>query len=119
MSHRTYRPRLLRVATAHGRPRALAFVADPAHPNYAGRLTETEVAARIVNCRGARGPNIDYLTNTLRHLQQVGVRDLRLHRIYARTLTLAGMRVPLMEKRDESVPGRSREFPGGGSSRAP
>ena len=91
MSRLTYRPRMLRVAASDRHVRALAFVADPAHPSYAGRLSEAEVAARIVHCHGARGPNIDYLANTLEHLQKLGLQDLRLRRIYARALALAGL----------------------------
>jgi glutathione-specific gamma-glutamylcyclotransferase len=94
MSRLTYRPRVLPVAAPEHTVRALAFVADPAHPSYAGRLSEAEVAARIVHCRGARGPNIDYLANTLDHLHKLGLQDLRLRRIYARALALSGMHPP-------------------------
>jgi cation transport protein ChaC len=61
---------------------ALTFVADPHHPSYAGRMTDEEVARRIACCAGARGPNLDYLANTLRHLEALGVRDAHVARIY-------------------------------------
>ncbi len=113
MSRLTYRPRLLRVVAAAGPLHALAFVADPQHPAYAGRLSEAEIAARILHCKGARGPNIEYLANTLHHLQKLGVQDDRLHRIYVRALELAGAQAPVTEMRDKSARGRMPEFPGG------
>lgn len=83
MSRRTYRPRLVHVDVAGERVRALAFIADPAHPSYAGRLPVEEVAALITRGVGARGANVEYLVNTLRHLEALGVREPRLRRIHA------------------------------------
>jgi cation transport protein ChaC len=82
MPRRTYRPRLLRIEVAGERVQALTFVADPAHPSYAGRLPLEEIAALIARGVGARGANIEYLLNTLRHLEALGVRDPGLHRIH-------------------------------------
>jgi len=82
MRRRTYRPRLLQVDAAGERVRALTFVADPAHPSYAGRLPLDEIAALIERGVGARGANIEYLINTLRHLEALGVRDPALCRIH-------------------------------------
>lgn len=83
MSHRTYRPRLVHVDVAGERVRALAFIADLAHPSYAGRLPLEEVAALIVRGIGARGANVEYLVNTLCHLEALGVREPGLRRIHA------------------------------------
>lgn len=83
MSRRTYRPRVVRVDAQNERVSALTFVADPHRTGYAGRMSDQDVAARIACCAGARGPNIDYLANTLQHLQELGVHDARLARIYA------------------------------------
>jgi cation transport protein ChaC len=79
-----YRPRMVDAQLAHTRARckALAFVADPGHAGYAGRLSDHDIAARIALGRGARGPNVDYLANTLQHLDELGLHDPRLHRIY-------------------------------------
>ena len=65
-----------------GRVRSLAFVADPAHSSYAGALSIEEIARRIAICCGMRGPNIDYLENTLKHLEELGVRDHHLTQVY-------------------------------------
>jgi cation transport protein ChaC len=83
MSRRTYRPRLLHVKVDGARVQALAFVADPLHPSYAGRLAVEEIALMIKRGVGARGANTDYLVNTLRHLEALGVRDPGLHRIHS------------------------------------
>lgn len=83
MRRRVYVPRLMPVQCGGRRQRALAFLANRDHAGYAGRL-EHDVAARIIaGCRGERGPNVDYLVNTLRHLEQLGVQDQHLQRLLA------------------------------------
>lgn len=81
MPRNVYRPRVLNVEVERGRVSALAFVADPAHESYAGRLPLEDIAATIADCSGARGPNIDYLAKTLRHLDELGIRERRLHQV--------------------------------------
>ncbi len=82
MRRLTYRPRVVKVAVQGARIDALTFVADPRRPSYAGAMTEEEVADRIACCAGVRGANVEYLANTLRHLQALGLRDAHLARIY-------------------------------------
>ena len=81
MPRRTYVPRMLQVAAGAQRVRALAFVADPQHYAYAGKLAPEQTAAFIARGRGQRGANIDYLRNTLAHLHELGVRDHGLERL--------------------------------------
>jgi cation transport protein ChaC len=81
MSHLVYRPRLLPLEVESNKVCALAFLADRTHENYAGRLELGHVASTIRACCGAGGPNIDYLENTLRHLDELGIREGRLHAI--------------------------------------
>ena len=83
MSQRTYSPRLVHVDVAGARVRALAFIADPTHASYAGHLSIEQTAERIANCRGARGPNLEYLIRTVEHLSELGVRDHNLLRVLA------------------------------------
>jgi len=83
MSRRTYQPRLVRVTLGDIATHALAFVADPAGSSYAGRLSAEQTAALIARGVGARGANVEYLANTLRHLDQLGVHDPHLHKIFA------------------------------------
>jgi cation transport protein ChaC len=76
-----YRPVLTQAATDQGPVTALAFVADPHHTQYAGRLAESAIVERIRNATGARGPCRDYLVNTVQHLEEIGIRDKALHRL--------------------------------------
>lgn len=79
-----YVPRFLPVQLSSGRPRpALALLANRNHGGYAGKLPEEEVARTIASCRGERGPNIDYLVNTITQLHEMGVQDAHLHRVLA------------------------------------
>jgi cation transport protein ChaC len=67
-----------------GATRALAFVVDRAHEQYAGRLPVEEMA-RLVACGvGASGANPDYVHNTYRHLLELEVRDAALAEVVRR-----------------------------------
>jgi len=81
MRRQVYKVRLLRARMGDGEARAFAFVADPAHPGYAGGLTLERTAQMVATCCGARGPNIEYLTRTLDHLAELGVQDHNLLRV--------------------------------------
>jgi len=78
-----YRTRLVHARTPRGEVRALTFVADPGQPGYAGTLSIREAATRVANCRGERGPNLEYLTRTMGHLAELGVHDRYLRRVLA------------------------------------
>ena len=67
----------------HLEVQALAFVAERAHPNYAGQLPLSLQARLIRGGRGVSGANLDYLINTLRHLADVGIRERELERLLA------------------------------------
>lgn len=82
MSTRVYRPRLLPVRLPCGRAvTACTFVVDRAHGQYCGFLDEDAMARRIAGCCGERGPNLEYLANTVEHLEALGIRDARLFRL--------------------------------------
>jgi glutathione-specific gamma-glutamylcyclotransferase len=89
MSRRVYKPRLIPVRLASGREvKALAFIADPAHPSYVRELDLHGRARLVAQGIGARGPCIDYIRNTLDHMHDVGVRDPHLERILHAALAL-------------------------------
>src|SRR4051812_30809551 len=73
-----YTPRVVQVDLGGEKVRALTFIADRAHQGYAGRLGLPDMARTIADCTGARGPNADYLFNTLRHLDAIGIRERRM-----------------------------------------
>lgn len=83
MRRRVYVPRLLPVGMSGGRRMALTFLANRCHDGYAGQLELDNAAAIIAACCGERGPNVDYLVNTLRHLDELGVHDRHLHDLLA------------------------------------
>lgn len=79
MRRRVYVPRLLPVGMGTERRMALTFLANRCHEGYAGQLALDNAAAIIAACCGERGPNVDYLVNTLSHLDALGVHDQHLH----------------------------------------
>jgi cation transport protein ChaC len=88
MRRGVYRPRVLHARLPGRTARVLAFIANPKHPGYAGQLPTERTAELIANCHGDRGPNIDYLVRTLKHLADLGVRDHHLLRVMAAVRTL-------------------------------
>jgi glutathione-specific gamma-glutamylcyclotransferase len=77
-----YVPRCLKVRLEDGSEKpALAFVADRAHRDYAGRLSDDEILACIRRARGKMGTNAEYLRNTVLHLDELGIREGTLHRL--------------------------------------
>ena len=60
---------------------ALAYVSNRAHPQYAGGLTLEDQAEVIARARGPRGPNADYLLNTVESLAALGLHDPDLERL--------------------------------------
>jgi len=89
MPRRVYQPRLVPIRLSGGRRlRALAFVADPSHPAYMRELDLHGRARLVAQGIGQRGPNIDYIRNTLNHMHEVGVRDPHLERVLDAALSL-------------------------------
>ncbi|HBF52566.1 MAG TPA: gamma-glutamylcyclotransferase, partial [Afipia sp.] len=65
------------------RVRALAYVADRSHDQYAGRLTIDEQLRLVRQGHGAYGPNDEYVIATVSALEAQGIRDAPLHRLAA------------------------------------
>jgi glutathione-specific gamma-glutamylcyclotransferase len=61
--------------------RAVAYLAERAHPSYTGRLTIGQQARLIRAARGLSGGNLEYLISTLDHLAQFGLRERELERV--------------------------------------
>ena len=94
MPRAVYMPRLVRIEIGRRATRALAFVANTAHSHYAGDLSHEHTAKVIARCSGIRGPNLEYLRNTLQHLAALGVHDRGLHKLHQRVLELRAARKP-------------------------
>ncbi len=82
-----YHERFLPLRLADGEEvQALCYIVDPAHSQYAGGLALAEQARVIGAAAGSAGPNIEYLQNTARHLEKLGIKDPEMERL----LVLAG-----------------------------
>lgn len=81
MPSRSYHCRLLPIDVAGGTVKARTFVVDRAHPSYAGKLATARIAEIIRDAHGQRGACASYLENTVRHLDQLGIPDRRLHEL--------------------------------------
>lgn len=77
-----YKEKMLPVLLDDGTTvQALTYVADRAHPQYAGRLTPEQAAVLIRKGVGQRGRCLDYFASTVRHLEELGFRETPLHHL--------------------------------------
>ena len=68
--------------------RALVFLSDPLHPQWAGALSIDRQAELIAGAEGLSGRNIDYLRDLVAHLDAAGEPDARLEALLARVEAL-------------------------------
>ena len=54
---------------------AVAYVVDPAHAQYAGRLPHAELVRLVRQGHGVSGANVDYIRATFDHLVDAGIED--------------------------------------------
>lgn len=74
---------LRRDGSEEGRVPALCYILDPTHAQYAGALTARERAEIVIRSCGAKGDNLTYLNETVRHLHELGVHDAELEEFNA------------------------------------
>lgn len=74
-------PRWIDVATSGGSLRALTFVALPGGKAYAGKRPLPEVASVLARAAGHWGSAAQYAFNTVRKLEEHGIRDRNLWQI--------------------------------------
>lgn len=80
-----YRPSVETVQLAGGRSvSALTFLADAEHGQYAGGLDLGEQVRLVRSGIGHFGSNIDYVLNTAKHLDELGIEDDYLSALVAR-----------------------------------
>lgn len=65
------------------RVRGETYIADYAHERYVSDMPLELAARHIREAAGLRGPNVDYLANTIDHLDELGIREGRLHTLLA------------------------------------
>ena len=81
MLHKVYERRTVPLALPDRRIAAEAFVVDRSHSNYCGGLPQDQLVDLILQGEGIKGPCIDYLLNTVAHLDEMGIGDGPLHRL--------------------------------------
>lgn len=86
-----YVPRWLRVETESGSLKAVTFVADRTHHQYAGKLPLEEMVRIIRRSRGISGTTVSYLENTVHHLEALGLEEPRLSRLLRAVRKAGGM----------------------------
>jgi glutathione-specific gamma-glutamylcyclotransferase len=64
--------------------RALCYIVDRSHVQYAGRLSVAESLHYVRQGHGRSGPNRDYVLETVRALEALGYRDTDLHMLAER-----------------------------------
>ncbi|MFD1508816.1 gamma-glutamylcyclotransferase [Lacimonas salitolerans] len=69
---------------------AVAYVIDAGHDQYCGGLPLEEQAQIIARAVGGRGPNTEYLHNTVAHLRQLRIEDADLDWLDARVRAIIG-----------------------------
>ncbi|MEE8545962.1 MAG: gamma-glutamylcyclotransferase [Alphaproteobacteria bacterium] len=84
MEYEVYRQLMCRVGLDDGRRvAALCHVVNRSCHQYTGRLSEQRTVALIRQGRGIMGSCGEYLANTVRHLDEMGIGDGPLHRLEA------------------------------------
>jgi cation transport protein ChaC len=84
MLNKVYVPKYLKVRLDDGRRvSAYGFVARRDHRQYAGKLPVARAAELIRQGRGPHGSGLEYVANTVRHLDDIGIHDDFLHRVLA------------------------------------
>ena len=90
MTTGAYRPRWLNARLDDGRTvSAFAFIANRVHQQYTGRLAMARIIALVRQGSGERGACLDYLINTVAHLDALGIRESTLHGILRRARAAA------------------------------
>jgi cation transport protein ChaC len=89
MPEEIYSCRKVRLETPQGPLAAYTLLVNRDHALYVGTLTPDAMAARIARSSGARGPNRDYLEQTVRHLDELGIAEGALHRLLDRVAKIA------------------------------
>ena len=84
MDRGVYRESVRPMVLADGRRvEALVFLVDEGHPQFAGRLTVEEQVRLVRAGVGESGANPEYVLETARHLQALGIRDRGLDEVVA------------------------------------
>ncbi|MBL4615028.1 MAG: gamma-glutamylcyclotransferase [Magnetovibrio sp.] len=62
--------------------KSYTFVVRHDHDQYAGQLSIEEQARLVAQGIGKAGPAMEYLKNTIEHIDELGIHDQQLHEVY-------------------------------------
>jgi cation transport protein ChaC len=65
------------------RVRALVYVVDQSHEQYAGKRTAQELLPFVLQGHGKGGPCIEYIASTLEHIREQGFTDPHMEEVLA------------------------------------
>jgi glutathione-specific gamma-glutamylcyclotransferase len=82
--------RRVRIRLTDGPVTGYTLVVNRADRIFAGKLDFEETARRIAVSTGNRGPNIDYLANTVARLDAMGIAEGHLHTLLRRATEIHG-----------------------------
>ncbi|SDI91187.1 gamma-glutamylcyclotransferase [Lutimaribacter saemankumensis] len=86
-----YLEKTLKLELTDGRSvQAVTYVIDPVHDQYCGGMPLEEQAGIIARAVGGRGPNTEYLHNTVAHLRALGIDDADLEWLDERVRAICG-----------------------------
>ncbi len=86
---KVYCPHFARTRLSDGRiVQSYTFVVRHEHEQYAGKLSIDEQARLIAQGVGERGSSLDYMINTIKHMNELGITDTPLHRVLEKALKL-------------------------------
>lgn len=74
-------PRWVTAATESGPVRAFTFCIDRKSGRYVSGLSEAQIAEVLSKAVGSRGSMVEYLFNTVQHLEELGIHDPHLWRL--------------------------------------
>lgn len=83
MPEEIYECRRVTMTTPRGALQGYGLVVNRDNRLYAGGLEPLDIARRIACSAGQRGPNREYLENTVRHLDELGIGDGPMHMLLA------------------------------------
>ncbi len=82
MDTKVYSPRYLKATLDNGRQvAAYTFIVRRDHGQYTGKLAASRAVKLLLQGCGRRGTAMEYLRNTIDHLDQLGIADGPLHHI--------------------------------------
>jgi cation transport protein ChaC len=84
----SHRPIWVTLDSSQGRRRAIAFASNPKGPNYVADHSFEETAQILASACGHWGTCAEYLMQTVRHLEELGIHDPYLWRLQERVAAI-------------------------------